>query len=283
MSSINTVDPFTLISVSNIPKKYRFKFKDNYNNTYIFNAIEFEYFLKNNKVQCNPYNNQNISKNIIKKLKRFMSKNKLKKISRDEFDWNNKTQLYTEISILMENFGFYNNVKWFDIIDYDVCCKIIDIFRKISPPDCKYFKSNLKISSDNYVYGFSKEVIKIFKDNDFMVCCNLFKSFSFVIDDFYENIPEWICDIETEIHITENQYLYIFYNIANNSSLKNIKNSHKIFYTTILNCGILYFLYYYIFLYHPSYLYYLHYYLYDLASYLIISYNVVYIIYDVFM
>lgn len=280
--SINTVDPFTLTDVSNIPKKYRFKFKDNYNNTYIFNAVEFDYFLKNNKVQCNPYNNQNISKNIIKRLKRFINKNKLKKITDDNFDWNNKTQLYTEISILMENFGFYNNVSWFDTIDYDICCEIIDIFRKISSPECIFFNNNFTLSVDNYTYEFSIEIINIFKHNDFLICCNLFKSFSFVIDDFYENIPEWICDIETDVNTNENHYLYVFYNIitSNDNDEQKMQKSHKILYTVLFNCCIIYIFYYYIFIYYPIYLYN---FFYDFISYFIISYNIAHILNDVFL
>lgn len=280
--SINTVDPFTLTDVRSIPKKYRFKFKDNYNKTYIFNAIEFDYFLKNNKTQCNPYNNQNISKNIVKRLKKFINKKKLEKITQDKFDWNNKTQLYTEISILMENFGFYNNVSWFDTIDYDICCKIIDIFRKISPPECIYFNDNFTLSTDNYIYEFSIEIINILKNNDFLICCYLFKSFSFVIDDFYENIPEWICNIETDINTDDNYYLYVFYNIITNNSNDEQKTqiSHKIRYIALSNCCIMYVFYYYIFLYYPIDLYYC---IYVFISYVIMSYNVLHIIDEVFI
>ena len=39
-----------------------------------------------------------------------------------------------------------------------------------------------------------------------MLCCNFIKSIALYSDDFYNNIPDWMADVETPNIITVNQF-----------------------------------------------------------------------------
>jgi len=227
--SENKEDPFTFDTIEEIPLKLRFKYTDDDNHKYIFNALEFEYFLRNNG-KWNPYNKKPISENIVTILDEFIKKNNLKRKTAD-FNWATHTQAYTDVSQIMEKNGFYNDIKWFEKINYSMCSKIINIYRDISPGS-EYFNIDYKLSKTDFVFDFCKEVIRMFKNGEehYLLCCNLFKALALNIEEFYNNIPSWLYNVESFSNLIPRNRLYYtyMYEIEGQEELYNILNTFNI-------------------------------------------------------
>jgi len=228
--SENKEDPFTFDTIEEMPLKLRFKYTDNDNHTYIFNAVEFDYFLRNNG-KWNPYNKKPISENIVMNLDEFIKRYNLKR-KMCGYDWQTNTQAYTDVSQIMEKNGFYNDIKWFEKINYRMCSKIINIYRDISPGS-EYFNIDFKLSKTNFVFDFCKEVIRLFENGEehYLLCCNLFKALALNIEEFYNNIPSWLYNVESFSNLIPRNRLYYtyMYEIEGQEELYNILNTFNIF------------------------------------------------------
>jgi hypothetical protein len=80
-----------------------------------------------------------------------------------------------------------------------------------------YFKEE-NIHENNIFFDFAREIIKLFEDGNshFILCCNFIKALSIYSNDFYNNLPEWMSDIETPINLNTNN---IFYRLLNNMEI----------------------------------------------------------------
>lgn len=203
MESENDVDPFTYENIKDIPFENRFGYKDKYGHIYIFDAIEFEYFVRKNGA-WNPYTKEPLSDNITKRLYMIIKNNKLALKKDDEFHWMTPLHAYTDVSHKMEKMGFYNNVTWFEKLSYSSCLNVIKVYQNICvniPNVTMFFPPTFKLSEENYVFEFCKETINMFNeaDNNFLLCCNFIKAISLYIDEFYHNLPMWLLNIESSI------------------------------------------------------------------------------------
>lgn len=224
--SENDTDPFTFDDIDEIPFNKKYGFKDAYNHIYIFNAVEFYYFIETNGL-WNPYTRDKLPsyiKNHLKLLIKYNGLNEKNKIQR----WITPLHAYTEVSQLMEKVGFYNNVTWFNDLTYIKCCKIIRIYRDLCtelPESRQFFPMSFELTKDGYVFEFCKEIISMFEnaDNHYLVCCNFMKALALNMDKFYHNLPTWLLDIESNINIendtndeTDGLLFFYIYNLLEN-------------------------------------------------------------------
>jgi hypothetical protein len=201
----NENDPFTLDKIVDIPKKLRFYFKTG-NKIYCFNAIEFDYYIKLNNI--NPCTREILDENIINKLKLFIKYNKLE-IKKNKKEWDTKEQAYTDVVYYMEKVGFYNNVLWFLKLKFNNIINIINIYKDLTSDidiENNYFNEDLLLilNNNNYVNVFANEIINLFKNGNehFILCCNFVKALALVSNDFYDNLPDWISNINSTTNMT---------------------------------------------------------------------------------
>ena len=201
----NKEDPFTLENIKELESNLKFYFKDIDNQIYCFNAIEFEYYLRKNKLH--PYTKNNISNTVIEKLKLFINYNNLIIKSNNfyiEENWNTSKQAYTDVVYYMEKIGFYNNILWFNELTFGNVLHTIHVYQDLTENiniSYKFFEDNIidRMDNNNYQFKFAKEIINLFiNGNDhFILCCNFVKSLALVSNKFYNNIPEWLTNITT--------------------------------------------------------------------------------------
>lgn len=212
-SSENKQDPFTFDEVSDISHIFKFSYKDGNNHIYTYNILEFHHFLKTSGM-WNPYNREKISQNIIHQIKLLMYYHNLRGKEEFKYEWLTELQAYTEVSHVIEKAGFYNNVSWFQAITYDICNDIIRIFKFLCndiqmEQSVNFFSESFELRKDSYVFDFCKEIIRMFEKSDehYMLCCNFIKALAFNIDEFYNNIPQWLSNIESNINIVNENEL----------------------------------------------------------------------------
>ena len=212
----NIEDPFTYDNIDEISENLKFGFKDKNGYIYIFNAIEFEYFIRING-NWNPYTKEILPEYVKNRLELFIRYNGLIKKSDNEFKWNSSLQAYTEVSQIMEKNGFYNNILWFNKLTYEKCKNIIKTYRKLSKNNNYnniYFCRGFEFSKKTYIYDFCREIIRLFKEGDehYILCCIFMKSISLYINEFYMNLPEWLLDIDTPLNYPEfNDTLFMLF------------------------------------------------------------------------
>jgi hypothetical protein len=228
--SENNEDPFTYDSIEEIPENCKFSYKDNKGHVYIFNAVELEYFIRKQGT-WNPYTKEVISQSVINHLHIFMKYNKLKPKSDKDVLWQTSLHAFTEVSQLMEKMGFYNDVSWFNKLTLGICKNVIKIYRDLCadiPDGQVYFPFGFEISEKNYVFDFCKEIIQLFKEADehYLLCCNFVKALALNIDDFYNNLPSWLLNIESPITFLNTENSGAFYMYVQNllDSVSTIEN-----------------------------------------------------------
>ena len=194
----NVEDPFTLENINDLNKNELFIYEENKDNTYFFIANELKYFIETNG-NWNPYTKQKISNNIIRNLNYFIKINKLndKKVL-NKYEWSSIPQAFTDVSNMMEKIGFYNDVKWFLKFTSNQIKSIIKSY-KIITRECENNNFFNNINDNTIFYDFAREIILLFENgNDkFNLCCYFIKAISLYSEDFYNNIPEWMGDIQT--------------------------------------------------------------------------------------
>lgn len=220
----NDTDPFTLENINDLNKNELFIYKENKDNIYFFIANELKYFIETNG-NWNPYTKQEIPDNIIRNLDYFIRINKLnKKKSLNKYEWSSIPQAFTDVSKVMEKIGFYNDVKWFLKFTSNQIKNIIKSYKIISR-DCENNNYFININDNNIFYDFAREIILLFENgnDNFNLCCYFIKAISLYSEDFYNNIPDWMSDIETNNIITiplnnlfvSNMDILYFLNIIN--------------------------------------------------------------------
>jgi len=79
------------------------------------------------------------------------------------------------------------------------------------------------INDNTIFFDFAREIIKLFENGNsqFLLCCNFMKALSIYNNDFYNNLPDWMVDIESPIIIdTHRSYNFNNYNrIINNMDI----------------------------------------------------------------
>lgn len=199
----NINDPFTLENINDINKEELFIYKENNDTNYFFIASELKYFIETNG-NWNPYTKQEISSNIIRNLDYFIKYNKLnKKKPINKFEWNSIQQAFTDVSQIIEKIGFYNDTKWLLQLTSNQIKNTIKTFKIMSRNNIESSNFFNNINDNNIFYDFAREVIMLFENgnNHFILCCNFIKAISLYSDDFYNNIPEWMSDIENNTNI----------------------------------------------------------------------------------
>lgn len=197
----NTEDPFTLDNINDLNKNELFIYTDNNDTNYFFIATELKYFIDTNG-NWNPYTKQDFKPETIRNLIYFINRNKLnKKKSVNKYEWNTIQQAFTDVSQIIEKIGFYNDPRWLLKLTSKQIKNIIKTFKLVSRENNESEKYFININDNTIFYDFAREVIKIFENgnDNFILCCNFIKAMALYSDDFYNNIPEWMSDIEMPV------------------------------------------------------------------------------------
>jgi hypothetical protein len=221
----NIEDPFTMDNINDIENKNNLFIFDNY----FFIATELKYYIDTNGL-WNPYNKKEFEPYLIKHLDYFIMKYKLEiKKSINKYEWCSIQQAFTDVSQIMEKIGFYNDPRWLLKMTSKQIKGIIKTFRLASRNNSgnDYFNN---ITDNNIFYDFAREIIKLFENGNenFMQCCHFIKSIALYSDDFYNNIPDWMADIEMPI---STNIITIPLNVSNHA----IFNSAEILYLLMNN------------------------------------------------
>jgi len=213
--SENPNDPFTFDDVCEIPQSDLFSYEDERGHVYKFNAIELDYYITHFE-SWNPYTKEPFEEKTLRYLNLLIMYNNLKRKTQDDFHWTTPLQAYTDVSHVMERAGFYNNVNWFQTLGFNQIVNIIVLFKDISfEIDHDYFSN--EISRDEYQYEFARELVRLFSNSqeEYLLCCNFFKSLSVYSDDFYYNAPEWLSSVQSHVSHYDTQFLTLIYYFTN--------------------------------------------------------------------
>ena len=231
----NNEDPFTLDNINELDKNELFIYNENNENNYFFIATELKYFIDTNG-GWNPYTKQELSETTIRNLNYFIKYFKLnKKNTLNKYEWTSTHQAFTDVSQIIEKIGFYNNTEWLLKLTSNQIKNIIKAFKLVSREYHGIENYYLNITDNNIFYDFARETIKLFENgnDNFILCCNFIKSIALYSDDFYNNIPEWMIDIETPNIIT------IPINTTRTSMINNINSIFNsvdiIYFINIMN------------------------------------------------
>jgi hypothetical protein len=200
----NNEDPFTLDNINELNKNELFIYSENNETNYFFIATELKYFIDTNG-GWNPYTKQELSETTIRNLNYFIKYFKLNKKNKlNKYEWSSIHQAFTDVSQIIEKIGFYNDTKWLLKLTSNQIKNIIKTFKLVSREYNGNENYYINITDNNIFYDFARETIKLFENgnDNFVLCCNFIKSIALYSDDFYNNIPEWMSDIETPNIIT---------------------------------------------------------------------------------
>jgi hypothetical protein len=207
----NNEDPFTFDNIKDIQMNERFIYNDG-NNNYCFKALELHYFIVEKNNNWNPYTKRPFEPKVLKNLNTFIDYFNLKEI-KFNYNWRTINQAFTEVSQSLEKIGFYNNTEWFLKITSGQIKNIVRLFKIISATNDESIDFLNDINDDTIFYDFARETIKLFENGNshFLLCCNYMKALSIYNTDFYNNLPDWMADIENPIMI--NNYSLNRYNL----------------------------------------------------------------------
>ena len=200
----NREDPFTLDNIDDIENKNELFIYNDGENNYFFIATELKYFINTNGL-WNPYTKKEFEPSLLNHLNYFINKFKLqKKKVLNKYEWDSVQQAFTDVSQIIEKIGFYNDPRWLLKMTSKQIKGTIKTFKLVSRENAgneNYFNN---ITDNNIFYDFSREIIKLFENgnDNFILCCNFIKSIALYSDDFYNNIPEWMSDIEIPLPTT---------------------------------------------------------------------------------
>ena len=200
----NEEDPFTLDNINELDKNELFIYTENNETNYFFIATELKYFIDTNG-GWNPYTKQELSETTIRNLNYFIKYFRLNKKNKlNKYEWTSIHQAFTDVSQIIEKIGFYNDTKWLLKLTSNQIKNIIKTFKLVSREYHGNENYYINITDNNIFYDFARETIKLFENgnDNFVLCCNFIKSIALYSDDFYNNIPEWMSDIETPNIIT---------------------------------------------------------------------------------
>jgi hypothetical protein len=237
---INGEDLFTCEPISDIPKNKLFILND-IKGIYGFDAIELDYFIrkcyKDKQEPYNPYTREKITKNMIWKLNKFMEYNNIKP-KQDNNKWITKLNAYTDLSIELEGKGFYNSPDWFNKMSREKILQSIKYFKDLS---YQYSESKLyfldlenanieDVDEEEFVFKFCKDAIKMIKENNdlmYVLICNFVKALALCSDDFYENVPTWLSNIDTPSRLGNIFSIFNNYNLEIFSDLNRLEDLRR--------------------------------------------------------
>ena len=235
LPSENTEDPFTFDSIDEIDCYHKFSYQDVKGHIYTFNAIELEYFIRQNG-NWNPYTKDDIPEYIINRLKIFMQHNNLVCKQENDFVWQTALHAYTDVSQIMEKAGFYTNVEWFNLISFEIAKKIINTYRnhcRDLVDSNKYFPTEFEVNRTTFEFEFCKETINLFKDADehYLLCCNFMKALAVNVREFALHLPRWLLeDTTSTTNRTPTLFMYIQSML---DDINDIDNEEDIYYDLI--------------------------------------------------
>ena len=210
----NNEDPFTFDNINDINVKERFIYNDG-NNYYCFKALELQYFIVSKGNNWNPYTKKNFEDYVIRNLNIFIDYFKLINKNNEKYKWDTIIQAFTDVSQSLEKMGFYNNTEWFLKITSKQISNIVRLYKIITMNSSNgndYFEN---INETTIFFDFAREIIRLFENgnSNFLLCCNFMKALSIYNTDFYNNLPEWMSDIESPIIMNTSSYHRIINNI----------------------------------------------------------------------
>jgi len=209
----NQEDPFTFDNINDIDMKERFIYNDG-NNYYCFKALELQYFIITKGNNWNPYTKKPFEDNIIRNLNIFIDYFKLVNKNNEKYKWDTVVQAFIDVSQSLEKIGFYNNTDWFLKLTSKQIKNIIRLYKiiTINNENNDYFT---EINDNTIFFDFAREIIKLFENgnSNFLLCCNFMKALSIYSNDFYNNLPEWMSDIETPVIMNTSNYHRMINNI----------------------------------------------------------------------
>ncbi len=163
---------------------------------------------------------------MIWKLNKFMEYNKIKP-KKDKNKWTTKLNAFTDLSIELESKGFYNNPEWFNKMSCDKILQTIKYFKELSYQHSEsklYFLNteNVDVNNEEFIFNFCNDAIKMIKETNellYVLVCNFVKALALCSDDFYENIPIWLSNINTPSRLSS---VFSLFN-NNNIFLNNLE------------------------------------------------------------
>lgn len=213
----NIIDPFTFEPIETIPKQQQFIYKDKSNNFYIFDILELYYYITNYNNNTNPFTKEIFDNITLLKIKRQIEFYNLDiNTIVLKYKPHNIIQSFTKVSQELEKIGFYNNVEWFLKLSKKQIQSIIRSFHYIAIDNPENLQYIVNIHENNYHIDFANEIIKLFENGNsrFLLCCLFIKALALHSEDFYNNLPSWINDINTpQSYILNIRDIYYLVNI----------------------------------------------------------------------
>ena len=174
---------------------------------------------------------------MIWKLNKFMEYNNIKP-KQDKNKWITKLNAYTDLSIELEGKGFYNSPDWFNKMSREKILQSIKYFKDLS---YQYSESKLyfldlenanieDVDEEEFVFKFCKDAIKMIKDNNdlmYVLICNFVKALALCSDDFYENVPTWLSNVNTPSRLGNIFSIFNSYNLELFSDLNRLEDLRR--------------------------------------------------------
>jgi hypothetical protein len=192
--SHNDCDIFSFDNINNI--EYPFQFIDN-NIIYCFDSINLLHHIKNNNF-FNPYTMNIIDNNIIDRLYHYIYIKDIY-IDDDEYKWFNITNAFTDVSIKLDKFGYYTDIRWYYDLDFDTIINILNTYHKYID-NINYLYNNYLCCNNfynkypDYIYKFCEMVIDMLNDtiDPSTHAFIFFKSLTENSLPFYNGSPDWL-------------------------------------------------------------------------------------------
>ena len=120
----NTTEFYSLEEIKDIDYYHFFSYADSKNNIYGFNINSIYQLIYKHKSNINPYNREEISREVIKNVKKYIKYNKILKIEKDnsENEFVNHRELFNQHMVvrifqMLDSLGNYTDMKWFNDLD----------------------------------------------------------------------------------------------------------------------------------------------------------------------
>lgn len=120
----NSTEFYSLEEIKDIDYYHFFSFIDSKNNIYGFNINSINKLIYQHKNTINPYNREEIPREVIKNVKKFIRYNKILKIKEDknEEEFVSHRELFNQHMVvrifqMLDSLGNYTDIKWFNDLD----------------------------------------------------------------------------------------------------------------------------------------------------------------------
>lgn len=120
----NSTEFYSLEEIKDIDYYHFFSYMDSKNNIYGFNINSIYKLIYKHKTIVNPYNREEIPREVIKNVKKYIKYNKIFKIKEDnnEDEFLNHRELFNQHMVvrifqMLDSLGNYTDMKWFNELD----------------------------------------------------------------------------------------------------------------------------------------------------------------------